>query len=350
MREKLGLQEGEPEGGQCMLLSTAASSLWRQHGTPPHQKEVHALATRYRAELLEAAGDAPPASSSPLDDALRAGAAVPHSGRDYREFPLLGGPALTSVDLHREEAGGGVKRMGGGSGEEAPEPIQKTTTWHSEIATKVTTPLRCTLEELLHGACREASINRMALDKRDRLGRRGQLLGSRLQAVSPGQLGQIPAHIRHVVRLGKAAELINLLILDLPVAQLDRVCQHEGPARGKDARDLSNDVVLCFGGHLVEKVHGQDDVEAGVFEGQALGVGLDKARLPNVPLGCEVVHPVSVVLPRLLQIERAEIRRRHVHAGPVVPDEGHQPPCATCNFQEPHSFPTTVGHDIVQMI
>ncbi|CAK0848807.1 unnamed protein product [Prorocentrum cordatum] len=115
MREKLGLQEGEPEGGQCMLLSTAASSLWRQHGTPPHQKEVHALATRYRAELLEAAGDAPPASSSPLDDALRAGAAVPHSGRDYREFPLLGGPALTSVDLHREEAGGGVKRMGGGN-------------------------------------------------------------------------------------------------------------------------------------------------------------------------------------------------------------------------------------------
>ncbi|CAK0819734.1 unnamed protein product, partial [Prorocentrum cordatum] len=100
MREKLGLQEGEPEGGQCMLLSTAASSLWRQHGTPPHQEEVRALATRYRAELLEAAGDAPPASSSPLDDAFRAGAAVPHSGRDYREFPLLGGPALTSVDLH----------------------------------------------------------------------------------------------------------------------------------------------------------------------------------------------------------------------------------------------------------
>ena len=55
MRQVLGLEEEEPEAGQCMLLSVAGSKLWRATGTSPGLWEVYALATTFRLELLEAA-------------------------------------------------------------------------------------------------------------------------------------------------------------------------------------------------------------------------------------------------------------------------------------------------------
>ena len=54
LRQLLGLHQGEPERGQCMLLNTAGSILWRTSGVLPRPREVHGLASTYRLELLQA--------------------------------------------------------------------------------------------------------------------------------------------------------------------------------------------------------------------------------------------------------------------------------------------------------
>ena len=55
LRDLLSLEEGQPEKGQCMLLSFAGSTFWGRHGVPQSPEAVHSLATSYRVELLEAA-------------------------------------------------------------------------------------------------------------------------------------------------------------------------------------------------------------------------------------------------------------------------------------------------------
>ena len=65
--ERLGLEPGESELRQCVLLSTTAAILWARNGHPPGSAEVAAAARRARSELCAHAahamgslGEAPP--------------------------------------------------------------------------------------------------------------------------------------------------------------------------------------------------------------------------------------------------------------------------------------------------
>lgn len=55
----LGLEQGTPERRQCLLLATAAATLWAQHpDKTPTTTEVHGLAGTMRRELFQAAKNA----------------------------------------------------------------------------------------------------------------------------------------------------------------------------------------------------------------------------------------------------------------------------------------------------
>mmetsp|Transcript_24731 Transcript_24731/g.33425 ORF Transcript_24731/g.33425 Transcript_24731/m.33425 type:complete len:230 (-) Transcript_24731:223-912(-) len=176
-------------------------------------------------------------------------------------------------------------------------------------------------------------VNLLRLEEGDRLCRGGELLCLRLQAVCPSKRRQVAADVGLVVRLSEIPKPALDPILPRPVTQLDRVCEHEDATGSKHAGDLGKDSVLRLRRELVKEVDGHDRIEAALCEGQRLRIGLHEGCLSQGRTWrCKLALPVCVVLPCLLQVERAQIRGCHCHARPIVTHECHDPARPTRNF------------------